>query len=76
MHTLSDQSDAQERAVASALRGLQLSQQQYGHGAISYVDVLDAQRTLLASQRAAVQLLGQRSQATVQLIKASGGDWR
>ncbi len=76
LRTLAAESEAQSRAVAAAQRGLDLSEQQYGHGAVSYVDVLDAQRTLLAGQRASVQLLGQRSQATVQLIKALGGDWR
>jgi multidrug efflux system outer membrane protein len=38
--------------------------------------VLDAERTLLASERVSTQLLGQRMQATVQLIKALGGAWR
>ena len=36
---------------------------------------LDAERTLLADERASVLLLGQRLQATVQLIKALGGSW-
>jgi outer membrane protein, multidrug efflux system len=76
LRMLAAESGAQGRAVAAAQRGLDLSLQQYGQGAVSYVDVLEAQRTLLADQRAAVQLLGQRSQATVQLIKALGGDWR
>lgn len=76
LRTLAAETNAQSRAVEAAQRGLELSLQQYGHGAVSYVDVLDAQRTLLADQRASVQLLGQRSQATVQLIKALGGDWR
>lgn len=76
LRTLAAEAEAQSRAVAAAQRGLDLSVQQYGHGAVSYVDVLDAQRTLLSDQRASVQLLGQRAQATVQLIKALGGDWR
>ena len=75
LHTLSDQSDAQEQAVAAAVRALQLSQSQYGKGASNFLDVLDAERTLLADERASVLLLGQRLQATVQLIKALGGSW-
>jgi multidrug efflux system outer membrane protein len=75
LRTLSDQSDAQERAVAAAVRTLQLSQSQYGKGAVNFLDVLDAERTLLADERTSVQLLGQRLQATVQLIKALGGSW-
>ena len=75
LHTLSDQSDAQERAVASAVRSLQLSQSQYDKGASNFLDVLDAERTLLTDERTSVQLLGQRLQATVLLIKALGGSW-
>jgi len=75
LHTLSDQSDAQERAVAAAVQALQLSQDQYTKGASNFLDVLDAERTLLADERTSVQLLGQRLQATVLLIKALGGTW-
>ena len=75
LHTLSDQADAQERAVASALRALQLSQQQYTKGTNNFLDVLDAERTLLLDERTSVELFGQRLQATVQLIKALGGSW-
>ena len=75
LHTLSDQSDAQERAVAAAVQALQLSQSQYGKGASNFLDVLDAERTLLSDERTSVQLLGQRLQDTVLLIKALGGTW-
>ena len=75
LHTLSDQSDAQERAVASAVKALELSQSQYGKGASNFLDVLDAERTLLSDERVSVQLLGQRLQDTVLLIKSLGGTW-
>ena len=75
LHTLAEQSDAQERAVTAALRSLQLSQSQYGKGASNFLDVLDAERTLLSDERISVQLFGQRLQATVTLIKALGGTW-
>jgi multidrug efflux system outer membrane protein len=75
LHTLAEQADAQERAVAAANRSLQLSQSEYDKGAINFLDVLDAERTLLSDQRTSVQLSGQRHQATVQLIKALGGTW-
>ena len=76
LRTLAAETEAQNRAVAAAQRGLELSLQQYGHGAVSYVDVLDAQRTLLADQRASVQLLGKRAPADVQVTQALGGHWR
>lgn len=75
LHTLSDQSDAQERATSAAVRALQLSQSSYDKGAVNFLDVLDAERTLLSDERTSAQLLGQRLQATVLLIKALGGTW-
>lgn len=76
LRTLAGQSEAQGRSVAAARRSLVLSQSQYSNGAISFLDVLDAQRTLLQGERTSTQLLGQRMQATVNLIKALGGDWK
>jgi multidrug efflux system outer membrane protein len=75
LHTLSDQADAQDRAVTAAVQSLKLSQDQYGKGASNFLDVLDSERTLLADERVSVQLVGQRLQATVMLIKALGGAW-
>jgi len=42
---------------------------------IGYLDVVDADRTLLQTERSVVQNLGSRNIATVQLIKALGGGW-
>ncbi len=72
---LAQQAEAQNRAVASARRTLQLSQDQYRNGAVTFLDVTDAERTVFNNERTAAQLLGQRMQATVQLIKALGGGW-
>ncbi|HEY2343385.1 MAG TPA: efflux transporter outer membrane subunit [Chthoniobacteraceae bacterium] len=76
LRSLANQAEAQARSVAAARRALELSEQQYAHGSVAYLDVLDAQRTALANERVAAQLLGQRLQATVQLIKALGGAWK
>ncbi len=75
LRTLSVQAEAQQRAVRAEQRTLELGQKQYEHGAVNFLDVLDAERALLADQRTAAQLLGQQMQSTVQLIKALGGDW-
>jgi multidrug efflux system outer membrane protein len=75
IRTLSAQADAQQRAVAAGRRALELSQQQYLKGAVNFLDVLDAERTLLSNERISAQLLGQRLQAVAQLIKALGGRW-
>jgi multidrug efflux system outer membrane protein len=75
LRTLAGQWEAQQRAVGSAQRALDLSQQQYDKGAVTYLDVLDAERTLLSDQEVSAQLSGARLQASVQLIKALGGRW-
>ena len=72
---LAEQAAAQGRAVEAARRTLELSQNQYRNGAVTFLDVTDAERTVFNSERTAAQLLGQRMQATVQLIKALGGGW-
>jgi len=76
LRTLAGQYDAEQRAAAADRRALQLSQDLYAKGNANYLDVLDGQRTLLTDEQAVAELLGQRSQATVQLIKALGGKWK
>ena len=76
LRALANQAEAQERAVVASRRALDLSQQQYAHGSIAFLDVLDSERTLLSNERISAQLLGQRMETTVQLIKALGGAWR
>lgn len=76
LRTLSGQAEAQQRAVEAEQRTLELGQKQYEKGATNFLDVLDAERSLLQNQRTAAELLGQRMQATVQLIKALGGEWK
>ena len=73
---LAAQAEAQDRAVASARRGADLSQKRYDAGFVSYLEVVDAQRTALAVERAAAQLAGRRLITSVALIKALGGGWQ
>jgi outer membrane protein, multidrug efflux system len=73
---LAQQADAQARAVASARRGSDLSQKRYDAGFVSYLEVVDAQRTALEVERANAQLIGQRWITHVALIKALGGGWK
>ena len=70
-----DQSEAQDRAVASARRAAQLAQIRYKAGYVSYLEVVDAQRTELGSERASAQLFAQFLDTDVALIKALGGGW-
>ncbi len=75
IHYLGEQAAAQNRAVASARRAAQLAGERYRGGIVSYLEVVDADRGALQTERASAQLTGQRLIATVQLIKALGGGW-
>jgi outer membrane protein, multidrug efflux system len=72
---LADEGAAQERAVANARRAADLATDRYRSGIVSYLEVVDASREALQSQRANAQLAGQRLIASVELIKALGGGW-
>lgn len=72
---LKGQADAQAENVRAARKAFSISKTRYVNGYISYLDFIDAQRSLLAAERAEVQVLGGRYVATVQLIRALGGSW-
>jgi len=72
---LGEQSTAQEHALASAQRATTLAQIRYDSGYVSYLEVIDAQRTALTVQRANTQLAAQRLNTQVALIKSLGGGW-
>jgi len=76
LKTLSQQATAQEKAVSSAQRAYDIANSRYKEGSISFLDVVDVQRTLLQNQRQAVQTLGQRYVTSVLLVKALGGGWQ
>lgn len=72
---LTEQTAAQDRALASARRAVALAQTRYDAGFVSYLEVIDAQRTALATERTSAQLAAQRLNASVALVKALGGGW-
>jgi len=75
LRILSDQIRAQDDAVVASTRASDLSHVQYREGSVSYLDVIDADRSVLIQQRAAVALEGARARAAVGLIRAVGGGW-
>ncbi len=75
MRILETQTRTQDDAVKASQRAADLARKQYTEGAVSYLDVIDAQRTVLQARRAAVQLQGVQAAATVNLIRALGGGW-
>ena len=62
-------------AVASAQRTLDLVNARYEGGVAGPLEVISAQQSLLAAQRLASQLVGQRLLASVFLVRALGGGW-
>lgn len=70
-----DQLVAQETQVRALKRALDLANSRYSNGVSSYLEVLDAQRTLFTAQLALVQVQRQYLASTVQLYKALGGSW-
>ncbi|WP_061115636.1 MULTISPECIES: efflux transporter outer membrane subunit [unclassified Caballeronia] len=75
LRILEDQTATQDDAVKASVRAAQLSRTQYTEGAVNYLDVIDAERTVLQTQRASVQLRGTQAVSTVNLIRALGGGW-
>jgi multidrug efflux system outer membrane protein len=75
IHFLADQAAAQDRAVSNSRRAAELAGERYRSGIVSYLEVVDANRDALQSERGSAQLAGERQIAAVQLIKALGGGW-
>jgi multidrug efflux system outer membrane protein len=72
---LGDELTARESQVIAARKALLLSQARYDNGYTSYLEVLDAQRSLFSSELAESTVQQQRLNAYVQLYKALGGGW-
>lgn len=66
---------AHSRAAAAASRASTLSRTRYDGGLVSYLEVVDAERTSLSEERELVQAKSARLLSTVQLIQALGGGW-
>jgi multidrug efflux system outer membrane protein len=73
---LEQQARFQQQAVDSASRTATLASQRFQQGLNSQLDVLLAQRALIAAQSIAVQIDNERFSTTVSLIKALGGGWQ
>jgi outer membrane protein, multidrug efflux system len=64
------------RATASADHVLSIATERYEDGLANYLDVIDAQQSLLAQRRLATGIHGQQLEQCVFLIKALGGGWQ
>ena len=75
-HWLTEQAQAQTAALSAARHTLEIANNRYRAGLITYLEVATAQTTALDSERKVVQLGGQRLQTQVALVKALGGGWQ
>jgi multidrug efflux system outer membrane protein len=67
---------AQEKAQVSAEKTFDLSSKRFKAGLVSFLDVVDAERTRLDTVRATNATRAERLAVSVALIKAVGGEWK
>ncbi|MBI4004480.1 MAG: efflux transporter outer membrane subunit [Candidatus Omnitrophica bacterium] len=72
---LAYQQEAQAGVVDASQQAARLSLERFRQGLVSFLDVVDAERSRLEAERRAAQIRGQRMAAAVLLIKALGGGW-
>lgn len=75
LKSVREQVDHIDTALVSARRAADLANKRYRAGEDSYLQLLDAQRELLAVERQAVRLRGNWAGSTVGLIRSLGGSW-
>jgi outer membrane protein, multidrug efflux system len=75
-HLLATQLESQSAALAAARHTLEIANNRYKAGVVTYLEVATAQSAALQNERLFVQLEGQRLNAEVGLIKAVGGGWK
>jgi multidrug efflux system outer membrane protein len=73
--TLGEQLHAQNAQLAAEQTRVELTNMRFKHGAANAFEVLDAQRSVFATQQAAVQVQVQQVQNLVTLYKVLGGGW-
>ena len=73
--TLAEQLQAQRAQASAEARRFELSELRYRNGVSTYLDVLDAQRSLFATQQGLVLTQLQQLQSQVLLYKVLGGGW-
>jgi len=75
LRILEEEATLQDEVVQGARHAVELTNNQYAAGVVSYLNVITAQATALNNERTAVNLAGQRLTASVGLIRALGGGW-
>ena len=73
--SINNQIDAQQRYLDSLQITLQRARGLYASGAVSYIEVLDAERSLFATQQTLLDLANSRQVNEINLYTALGGGW-
>lgn len=73
--TFKEEFEARSRQVAAAKKNYELSYARYYNGYVSYLEVLDVQRSLFDAEISLSQLSQRQLTAMIQLYKALGGGW-
>jgi multidrug efflux system outer membrane protein len=72
LHAVAEQRAAAERVREASRRALVLSRERYDKGFVTYLEVVESDRSLLASERTLFQLQARQQSATIDLIRALG----
>jgi len=75
LHYLGEENESQTRATQAARHTYDLAMNRYREGAVSYLEVIDAENAKLRTEQAQLSIVIQRMQADVGLVRAIGGDW-
>lgn len=73
--SIADQISGQQRYLQSLQITLQRARALYQHGAVSYIEVLDAERSLFATQQSLLDLNYAQQVNEIKLFAALGGGW-
>jgi len=74
--TLSEQLDARRKLVEATAKSFELSEARYKGGVDSYLNLLDAQRSLYAAEQELISVRLSDATNRVALYKALGGGWQ
>lgn len=74
--SIQGQLNAQQRYLASLQITLQRARALYASGAVSYIEVLDAERSLFATRQAILDLQYSQQVNEINLFTALGGGWK
>lgn len=70
-----EQSSAQQELLRAATQAAEISIQRYKEGLVSFLEVIDAERSRLQAERDAIKIQSEALMAAAQLVKALGGSW-